>query len=328
MPAAPQFMTMDDLVKLTPDGGWLWPGWIREHNINLFLAARNTGKTRFTGDLVRRIHNGLPWPDGQEMTLPKDSVPIWIPGDGCEDQIKQLAEQMGFNLKRISPGSFKDKPYHVNLDTTADIDRLRAHIRHYKSPLVILDTLLAVTRRNLCAAEEVTCFFEPLMLLAKEEKTTFVVIHHQNKDGKGLGLRVEERARVIFQMEAVNPGDRQCNQRRLWVEHNRYQLPPPPLLVTMHTDGNEYLRTAWEEPDRPPRAGRTPERLEEAIAFVRDKLTEQAPHAVSLQWLIQEASDKGIAGKNTILNAGKALGVKLTKSGKFSLWSLPDADAT
>src|SRR5262245_5287937 len=67
-----QVATIDDLRRAGAAVSWFWKGWIPAGVLTAIAAPGGTGKTRFCGDLLRRIRRGLPWPDGQEMQLPKE----------------------------------------------------------------------------------------------------------------------------------------------------------------------------------------------------------------------------------------------------------------
>jgi hypothetical protein len=71
--------TLDDLAAAGAEIDWLWEGWIQRNVLTILASEPGGGKTRLTCDLIRRIRHGLPWPDGQAMTLPPDSKVMYVP---------------------------------------------------------------------------------------------------------------------------------------------------------------------------------------------------------------------------------------------------------
>jgi hypothetical protein len=56
----PQFATAADVRRQVSLTRWLWEGWIAAGSIVGVAAFEGTGKTRFLGDLARRVYLGLP----------------------------------------------------------------------------------------------------------------------------------------------------------------------------------------------------------------------------------------------------------------------------
>src|SRR5262245_42957894 len=87
--------TIHDLIREGPRVEWHWPGWIPNAVLTAVAARGGTGKTRFMGDIVRRIRLQLPWPDGEPMTLPPDSLVLWVMSDNHHDELVNLAHAFG-----------------------------------------------------------------------------------------------------------------------------------------------------------------------------------------------------------------------------------------
>ena len=90
-----------DLDLATLGFQWAWPGWIPRGRVSGVGGFEGTGKTRFALDLARRAYHGLPWPDGQPMTLRRGSKSLWICGDGHQEEIADAARKMKLPLDAI-----------------------------------------------------------------------------------------------------------------------------------------------------------------------------------------------------------------------------------
>ena len=73
--------TLADIARVMAATPWLWRGWLAAGVFNVVASEPGTGKTRFAFDLARRLHRGLPWPDGQENPNPAGCRMLFIPGD-------------------------------------------------------------------------------------------------------------------------------------------------------------------------------------------------------------------------------------------------------
>lgn len=87
-----------------------------------------------------------------------------------------------------------------------DRKRLEHNIRLLKPALVIVDTAMCSTERNLNRAEEAAALFRPLSGIAKLTGTTLLGLHHLNATGGTLGRRADGLCRVIvyFRQSCMN----------------------------------------------------------------------------------------------------------------------------
>ena len=115
---------------------WAWPGWIPRGRVCGVGGFEGTGKTRFALDLARRAYHGLPWPDGQPMTLPSGSKSLWICGDGHQEEIAGAARKMNLPLNAVLFNASPEDPCTgVDLDDPAAIESLDAFLEISAAPL-------------------------------------------------------------------------------------------------------------------------------------------------------------------------------------------------
>jgi len=92
--SGPQFATAADLHRVATGTRWVWDGWIPTACVVGIASPEGTGKTRFALDLVRRVWLGMPWPDGQPMTLAQAPT-LWVCSDGHHDEIAENLAALG-----------------------------------------------------------------------------------------------------------------------------------------------------------------------------------------------------------------------------------------
>src|SRR5262249_29374611 len=88
--------TAADLVAHLATVRWRWEGWLPLGVLTILASERGVGKTRLCADLLRRVANGLPWPDGSPMLLPKSSPCLWVPADNNHAELGTLPADFGF----------------------------------------------------------------------------------------------------------------------------------------------------------------------------------------------------------------------------------------
>jgi hypothetical protein len=263
--------TLADVRRLVADTEWPWNGWLAAGVLNALAADPGTGKTLMAADLARRLWFGLPWPDGQANKLPERTPTLWVPGDRHFVQLIDLAgkyrlpdEAMLFNAPDADPTAGLD------LDEPDELAALRAPIRAESPGLVIIDTVGMTTARNLCRPEDARAYFGPLMDLARDTAIPFLLLTHLSKDVQALGRRIVGACRLVWKMTQPDP-EGQPDRRRVWVDKT-YTVKPPPLGMTI-ADAEcsfDFNPPTVPEPARP---GRSPEKMDEARAFLSAELT-------------------------------------------------------
>lgn len=285
--------TLADLIEINATVRWVWPGWIQLGVLTGLAAEPGTGKTRLCMDLARRLAKGMPWPDGTENTFPPESRTLWMPADNQHAELATIAEQYGLSPNLVFLNAPKGDPFGgTNLDTDPDRRALEKRIARIKPALVIIDTILATTDKTAYSPEDAKALFKPLQEIAQRQQTAIVCVTHTNKGGQALGRRIMGQCRVVIQMSHPDKG--QENRRRFWVEKSN-SLMPPPLGITMNTEGNEYDNEPPQAPEEgPAKTGPSPARLQECADWLVQYL-EDGPKRVSTTRT--EAEFKGFDAK-------------------------------
>ena len=293
--------TLADLRRLVADDQWLWRGWLAVGVLNGLAADPGTGKTIMAVDLARRLWFGLPWPDGQANPLPERTRTLWVPGDRHYTQLIGLAAKFALPDDAVlfnAPAS--DPTTGLDMDDPDELAALSGRIQAERPGVVVVDTVLQTTGKNLCKPEDARSYFGPLMDLALESGIPFLFLTHLNKDGDALGRRINGACRLVWKMTAPDP-DGQPNRRRVWVDKT-YAEKPSPLGMSIAESGCDFDFNPPTAPEAA-RGGRPPEKLGKAVAFLTERLTDG-----DRRWckLIEEWVSSGEA-KGTIINAAKAM---------------------
>ena len=219
------YATLEDIAKIISGQAWLWRNWLASGVLNALASEPGTGKTRFAMDIAQRLWFGLPWPDDQENTLPKESRTLWVQGDRNFAEMLQVSRDFGLPDNAVALGSTPDDPLGgLNLDDQTTIGELTERTRESGAALVVIDTVGMTTGRNLCKPEEARVF-APLIEFAPSTEVALLCLTHLSKDKEALGRRIVEKARVVIKMTKPDP-DGQPNRRRLWVDKTAVVNPP------------------------------------------------------------------------------------------------------
>jgi hypothetical protein len=307
--------TIEDLERAGSQVAWLWEGWIPTGVLTAVAALGGTGKTRFCADLLRRIRHGLPWPDGRAMTLPPESLALWVVSDNHHDEMVTLSRTFGI-AESVRINAWKQDPYGgVTLETAEDLADLDARIRAVAPALVIIDTVGNSTDRNLSKQEEAKAYYFPLQILARRHRCAVLCLTHLNAGGGFLGRRVLEKVRVAIRLEQPDPS---TEKRRLEVAKSNSKRPLA-LGLTMSDHGNDYDS---DPPSAPQEEGRPlSPTVRKAVEWLRERLTFGAAKVGSV------LGDGGNAGhsKGALYRACEELSVERFEDGDGKKWwRLPD----
>lgn len=263
--------TLAELRLLVSNTAWPWPGWLAGGALNALAADPGVGKTTVGMELARRLWFGEPWPDGQENPFPTESRTLWIPGDRHYGQLIDLAGAYGLPDEAVmfnAPLS-NAEAMNLELDDAAALDALKRRIVANRPAIVIVDTVGMTTSMNLCRPEDARDYFGPMMDMATQTETAFLVLTHLSKGGEALGRRIVSACRTVWKITAPDP-DGQRDRRRLWVDKS-YGKPAPPLGMTIADAGCEFDSSPPTAPEMGA-GGRPPESREKAERFILDAL--------------------------------------------------------
>ncbi len=290
---------LGDLTTSQATGRFIWPNWIVRAHFTLLSSDPKVGKTHLGLDLARRIWFGEKWPDCQPPTFPSGTHTLWICGDRHQDELRERAAAFGLPPEAVRLNALPTEPYGGwDLDNTDNLDLLQELIENEHPGLVFIDTVWRATRRRLNREDEVNAIMTPIVSIAQHCDVSIMGLMHLSKDQDTLGRRLEGLARGIIKMFRPDPA--QPDRRRLEVIGNFRE--PPPLGVTIRDGGCDFDNNPPEEPARNP-GGRPPEKLDKAIEFLIERLTQRDCKAIDL---INEWVAKG-ESKGTIFNAKRAM---------------------
>jgi hypothetical protein len=262
--------TLADVRRLMADTSWPWPRWLARGVLNSLASDPGIGKTVLAMTLGAILWFRRPWPDGQANPFPEKTKTLWVAGDRHFAQLLDLATGYGLPDGAVVLNAPDHDPTGgLDLDDPAERDALRRRIEAEAPGLVIVDTVGMTTGLNLCRPEDARDYFGPLMAMASETGTAFLLLTHLSKDAQALGRRIVGASRVVWKLTYPDP-DGHPDGRRLWVDKS-YGVKPPAQEMTIAEAGCTFALNPPEaaEPRRP---GRPSEERDRATKFIRQSL--------------------------------------------------------
>ncbi len=305
---------------------WLWEGFIQADLVNGLVGNFGCGKTRLVAELFRRIRNGDPWPDGQPMTLAKDSKFLFVPLDYQHSELLDLAEKYGFPKESVFLNASKDSPDGVSsFDTPQGLAALERRVAILRPAMAVIDPITAGgSGLNLGRAEDATAIFSPLQRIARKYGTAFLILTHTNAQGGTYGRHGTGKFRTEMKLTKIEQPDG-SDRYRLEVSKSNSKHPAP-MGATQRDD-------CWEFDDNPPevdsepgtnrRPGPKPRAQAEAAIFLREELQAGEQLLVELvkKWEDGSRSKKNLfAAANAMIGTGElAEGERMSPKGKKML---------
>jgi hypothetical protein len=312
----PRCATLASVRSLMADTPSPWPGWLAAAVLNALAADPGIGKTILAMSLAFTLWFRRPWPDGQANPFPEGTKTLWVPGDNHYAQLLLLANQYGLPDEAVLLNASEDSPTGgLDLDDPAELDALRERIASESPGLVIVDTVGMTTSRNLCRPEDAREYFGPLMRMANETGTAFLLLTHLSKDAQALGRRIVGASRVVWKLTHPDP-EGQPDRRRLWVDKS-YAAKPPAMGMTIADSGCTFDFNPPAEP-APRRPGPAPAKLEACKAWLAERLTNPAPVKD-----VRSDADKDGYSSGVLYAAVEALKVEEYTIDRRKWWKLP-----
>jgi len=232
------FATNADLKQYDLGIKWVWERWFQKSTVNLLSAEGGAGKTRFMLDLCRRVHLGLPWPDGTPTTPWENPyLAMWVAGDRNHGELLDNSQAFGFGDRISYSGSKKDPLGGITLNTREDFATLYRRVKAAKPMFLVVDTAGGTTSYNLAKQEEARTFFAPLSDMSMRLGLCVVVITHLNASKNTYGKRAEERVRTVIRITSEN---REAETKRRIEVQKSNALFPEPLGMTLQSDRCDY----------------------------------------------------------------------------------------
>lgn len=313
--------TAADLVEANVTVRWAWPKWIPSGVLTVLASEPGVGKTRLCADLARRIWHGLPWPDGELPTFPRESRTLWVPADNQHSELGSLPKDFNFPATSLFLNATRRNPFGGTLlDAKEDLKDFEARIKRIKPAIVFVDTALNATDKSSHKPEDAKAFFVPLQQIAGKLGVCIVCVTHLNAAGKPLGRRIMGQARVVIQMECPDP-DQFPDRRKLYVTKSN-SLYPPALGVTLGESGNQYDGTP---PDRMEvdQNGQPKRQNSTKTAACREWLRERLKDNGARVYDIRRESDAKKINPRTLYDSMRELGVDESEVMGKKYWRLP-----
>src|SRR5262249_12875267 len=148
---------------------------------------------------------GQPWPDGQPMTLPRDSRFLFVPLDYQHSELIDLAEKYHFPEDAVFINAAKDNADGVGFfDTPQGAKALQRRVEVLRPAFVVIDPIPAATaERSLGRAEDVTAIYGPLQRIARKFATAFLICIHTNAQGGTYGRHGTGKFRTEMKLTKV-----------------------------------------------------------------------------------------------------------------------------
>lgn len=314
--------TAVDLISQNSSIKWLWNGWVQQGTLTALAAEPGVGKTRLCADILRRMVNGLEWPDGQPMTVESGCKVIWIAADSQWAELATIPEQFGFAPDSIVLNGTKANPYGgTNFDNVEDFAKLERRIMRVKPVAVFIDTIGNATDKEMTRPDQAKQIFKPLAEIATRTGTSIILVTHLNKGGEALGRRIIGAVRQVIKLECPDPQN-EPNRRKLYVDKSN-SMKPRPLGVTMGSAGNDYdgspPSAVTSEPGKNP--GR-PSNLEDDAKWLEALLSDGNERQVKA--IIDAANAQRGMSVDRTYKAMRSLGERVVESmsGNRKFWRL------
>lgn len=166
--------SIDEILKVSPmDENWILPDLIAPGDVSILFGLSSIGKSQIALDWSLRFSAGLPILD-REI---KPTEVMFVSLEMNEAGIQFVTSKQVQAYKDQDLSKFK-----VAFLQTASHEELKMDIEIYRPQLVIIDSIFAMSIDELDQKEAIRIFY-PLLAMAKEFGTAFLMIHHITKIG-------------------------------------------------------------------------------------------------------------------------------------------------
>jgi hypothetical protein len=308
--SAIRYATAADVRKNMSNVRFHWEPWIPVSRVVGLAALEGIGKTRFLMDLCRCVYLGLPWPDGQPMSIPQGSPMLWVCADGQHEELVEMLQPFGLpDSAIVFPGPPDDPTANTSLDVPETIEAINDVLATHKPKpwAVTIDSLTYATTRDLCEQRAIAILKAPLVEIVQRHQVNILLSLHVSQSGQALGRRIKGITRTLLHLECGDP-EKHSERLRLWVEKS-YRKKPRALGVTMGDGGNTYDAAPPAKID-PAKVGRPPDKTEKAMAFIRGKLakSDQATKDLVNEWQAQgESKTRFFNARDRLVDIGEVV---------------------
>ena len=230
--------TIADLEAAGSRFEWLWEGWIQKGTLTALASSRGGDTTAFIVDLLRRIRNGLRWPDGKEMRLPETAFTFWMTAADRLDKLADQTRNLQTSLETVRFHRLRGQgPHGIDLRTAETWSEFRKLAIGLRPSLLVIDTV-EETGVNLNDHRAALRFYRPLHVFARETRCAVLCVTRLTAEGGFSGSRIVEQVRTVLVIGGAGQGD---SRRRVEVVKSN-SVKPPSLGFVTKDFGNEYDR--------------------------------------------------------------------------------------
>lgn len=155
---------------------WLWYPYIPFGKLTILQGDPGEGKSTFVLNIVARLTQGLPMPDGYDLYEPGVAI-YQCAEDGMADTIKPRLERAGAACEKVAYIVDND------IELTLEDGRIEAAIKETKARLFIVDPLQAFipSDADMLSATKMRAVLRKLARVAEDNHCAVILIGHMNK---------------------------------------------------------------------------------------------------------------------------------------------------
>jgi hypothetical protein len=268
----------------------LWPNWLVIGNLSMVYSKPKAGKTRVYIRIIKALWYAERWPDGAENTWPEGCKTLVIPYDRNHQEIDAERKRGDIPDEAMLCPSDPRDPDGIRLLSLDDPLMLAVLEKSLKDDpairLIVVDTLTYASEKSLSKPEDMKLILDEIMVLAARYRVAVWLLIHENKEGKALGRRIDERARVLQKIERYSEDD--PKKLRFWVYDGNF--PERPALTATHTDKGIVFSEDGGATDS------QANRRDACARWVVQYLLGRPSHEVEYGMLMDALGDAGFAG--------------------------------
>lgn len=178
---AGMYATLEELDDILGDVEWLWRKWIPKGFVTMVVGDPGIGKSAVVLDWVRSITNCLPFPM-EEKPINKSENVVWIDTEATQQILNMRSKTLGIQRDKVHipviDGDILSQP---NIGVEEHRSQIIELVEYAKPAIVVLDSLGGSHSRGENKTEDIKPVMEFSALLARDYKTSVVIVHHLNK---------------------------------------------------------------------------------------------------------------------------------------------------
>jgi hypothetical protein len=329
-PAREMFGTLADVEP--EDISWLYRPYLPRGSVTMLEGDPGQGKSTFAMALAAVLTTGrkVPW----SKDRPRGSVLIMSAEDDPAPVLRPRMERNGADLRRVR---FAHEPFSLNENGIA---LLRFEIERSRPDLVVIDPIVSFLHvgADLNDAADMTQFLTRINRIAREFDCAILTVRHLRKlrDGsaihQGLGsVALSGRVRSVL-LFGPHPTDRSL-RAAVHSKSNYAKEGPAIVMALVEKEEEQHALVEWLESDSAITAsdlltpnvqdvGRPPKEVYDAMEFLRSYLLDGPRDSRD----VQLAAEARSITKATLRRAREALGVRIFRKGRHTMWALRGTD--